>query len=71
MAVDTRDKRASVIGVSLPSGRLLPLRDGSVDPEDFEQLAYTYRGIAAGEPVAVSGGGLFILMRRRRKRRVA
>ena len=39
MAVDTRDKRASVIGVSLPTVRLLPNPDATVAEADFEMIA--------------------------------
>jgi hypothetical protein len=52
VAVDTRDKRASVLGMGLPMGRVLPVRDGSVDEEDFEHVAYSYRGIQASAVVA-------------------
>lgn len=49
MAIDTRDKRASVIGLDLPSGRVLPL-PGTLDSGDRLHLALLYRGIAASSP---------------------
>ncbi|HXH12341.1 MAG TPA: hypothetical protein VNP04_21555 [Alphaproteobacteria bacterium] len=53
MAVDTRNERASILGVALPFGRVLPHRDGSVDAEDFEHLAYLYRGVPASPPTVI------------------
>lgn len=46
MAIDTRDKRASAIGIGLPF-RVLPLPDASVSAEDRLHLAHLYRGIAS------------------------
>ena len=43
MAIDTRDKRASVLGVGLVALLVLPA-PGSLDQPDRQQLAYTYRG---------------------------
>lgn len=54
MAVDTRDKRSSAIGVSLPWRGMYPLADGAAfNQEDRQHVAFAYRGILAGEPVAV------------------
>lgn len=50
MAIDTRDKRASVIGFSRPSGMTLPNPDGGLNQGDRQQVAYSYRGIAAAAP---------------------
>ena len=47
MAVDTRNKRASAIGVGLSVALLLPLADGTVGQADRQQTAYQYSGIAA------------------------
>jgi hypothetical protein len=53
MALDTRDRRASALLVAVPMGRVLPLRDGLVSAEDFEQVAYSYRGIQVGPPIII------------------
>lgn len=48
MAIDTRDKRASMIGLGLPFVRVLPNPE-SVDPMDLgdrQQMLFMYRGIA-------------------------
>lgn len=50
MAIDTRDKRASAIGVALPWRSLLPAPDGVLDQGDRQQVALHYRGIAAANP---------------------
>mgnify|MGYP001561105861 CR=1 FL=1 len=56
MAVDTKQKRFSAISVSLP------LRNAPIDPTvasfgagDRAAAAYSYAGIAAGEPAAPAG----------------
>ena len=52
MALDTRDKRASSIGVAIPFGRLFPNPDGSLATVgDRQQSAMSYRGIAASAAV--------------------
>jgi len=59
MAIDTRNKRASCIGVCLPVPGVLPNPDSTVDSNDRQMTAYTYAGIAAGAPViGVLYGGL-------------
>ena len=45
MAIDTRDRRGSVIGMGLVS--VFPLADGSVDQADRQQTVHLYRGILA------------------------
>lgn len=50
MALDSRNKRGSSIGIGLIL--LLPLADGAIDQGDRQQTAHTYRGILAGAPVA-------------------
>jgi hypothetical protein len=53
MAVDTRDKRASCLGFAGPSRVVFPNPDGSIAAvADRQQVAYSYSGIAAGEPAA-------------------
>ncbi len=51
MAVDTRSKRASILGLCLIA-LTLPLSDGSVDQPDRQHVAFSYAGIAAGAVVA-------------------
>lgn len=51
MAVDTRDKRASILGLGLALRLVLP-NPGAIDQPDRQQLAYSYRGITTGTPVA-------------------
>lgn len=49
MAIDTRDKRASAVGVGLPWRRVGPVPDGSLaSAADRRQLAGCYAGLAAG-----------------------
>lgn len=53
MPVDTRDKRASAIGVAqyyLVQG---PLPDGTLNAGDRQHVAMSYRGIAADAPPAL------------------
>jgi hypothetical protein len=45
MAVDTEDKRRSVLTV-------LPIPNADVDAGDREQVAWLYRGIPAAPPLA-------------------
>lgn len=49
MAIDTRDKRMSMIALAFPSGRVLPHRDGDITQEDFEQFLYLYRGVQSSD----------------------
>lgn len=46
MAADTRDKRASLLGLGLASLLVLPLPAGSLDLGDRQHLAYLYRGVS-------------------------
>lgn len=50
MAVDTRDKRFSMLGLGMPPRLVLPNPNGSIDQGDRQQFAYSYRGIAFGAP---------------------
>jgi hypothetical protein len=47
MAVDTRSRRASVLGLTLAFNLTLPLADSAVGTEDRAHVAYCYPGIAA------------------------
>jgi len=51
MAVDTRSRRASVLGLTLAFNLTLPLADAVVGDEDRAHVAYSYPGIAAASPV--------------------
>lgn len=48
MALDTRDKRGSSIGLGLIL--VLPLANGAIDQGDRQQTAHSYRGILAVIP---------------------
>lgn len=52
MAVDTQDKRASVLGFGLASLLVLPA-PGTIDQPDRQHVAYSYRGIAASVAVVL------------------
>jgi hypothetical protein len=52
MAVDTRNKRASVLGLTLAALAVLPAPDGTVAQADRQQVAWCYAGISA-EPLSV------------------
>lgn len=48
MAVDSRDKRASILGLFLAVPAVLPSPAGAITEVQFEGLAYCYAGIQAG-----------------------
>lgn len=50
---DTRNKRASSIGMDLAWLRLYPNPDGTIDAEDRQQIAYKYSFSAS----TATGGG--------------
>jgi hypothetical protein len=51
MAVDTANKRMSVVGFALPFRTVAPIPDGSLAAvADREQVAHSYAGIAASAP---------------------
>lgn len=61
MAVDTRDKRASIICYGLPYPGLFPNPSGAIDQTDFEQTVGFYDGIqasGAGQPMWLRWGGV-------------
>jgi hypothetical protein len=51
MAVDTRSKRASVLGLGLAAALTLPLADAAVGQSDRQHVAFAYPGISAGSPI--------------------
>jgi hypothetical protein len=58
VAIDTRDKRASVLGWGLTPRLVLP-DPGTIDQPDRQHLACTYRGIAATAVVTNDGKIIF------------
>ena len=59
MAVDTRDKRMSLLVLALPLGRVIPNPDGSfANAADRSHLSYQYAFGAASPPPA---GNFFIM----------
>lgn len=55
MAVDTRPKRASALGVTIPIVPTFPLADGNIaNQADRQHAAFSYIGILAESPVAVT-----------------
>jgi len=52
MAIDTADKRFSVLGMGRTNPQM-PLPDGTIDSGDMYQILFSYRGITwdtGGEP---------------------
>jgi len=47
MAIDTRSKRASVLGIAAAITLTLPLSDGTVGQPDRQHVAYSYAGLTA------------------------
>ncbi|HXH12339.1 MAG TPA: hypothetical protein VNP04_21545 [Alphaproteobacteria bacterium] len=47
MAIDTRDKRASILGLDLEARRVYPNPDGAIAGDDRQHIAGKYRGISA------------------------
>lgn len=69
MAVDTRDKRASCVGLDGHCCFLLPNPDaGAEDAGDRAQLAWKYRGLFDGGAPPPATSGWLILARRRARR---
>lgn len=54
MALDTRNKRASAIGIDSPWLRVWPNPDGAFDQADRQQIAGKYSGILAGTAVVIA-----------------
>jgi len=51
MAIDTADKRMSLLGLALPVPMVAPAPDGSIDLEDRLQWLWLYRSIAPSKAV--------------------
>lgn len=60
MAIDTRDKRQSAAWVGFP-GAVSVFPAGSIGAAAREQIAWTYRGIAADAPAAVTAPWMSLL----------
>lgn len=61
MAVDTRNKRFSMMMLALPFGRVLPNPDGGFAQGDYEQLLLGYAGVqfsGPGDPRHRRWGGI-------------
>lgn len=56
MAIDSRDKRGSIIGLGLVL--VLPLANSDIDQGDRQQTSHIYRGILAGTPIVVLPGAI-------------
>lgn len=52
--MDTRDKRASVLGLGLASLLVLP-SPGTLDQGDRQQTTFCYRGILAAAAIVIEG----------------
>ena len=55
MAVDSRDKRMSMVGFGNPRPGVLPNPDGTVGTADRAMLLGLYSGIALGAVAAIAG----------------
>lgn len=53
MAIDTRSRRAAVLGIAQAITLTLPLSDGAVGQEDRYHVAFSYPGIVANSPIPV------------------
>jgi len=51
--MNTRDRRASVLGWGLAALLVLP-EPGAIDQPDRQQIAYSYRGIEADDPAVIA-----------------
>ena len=66
MAVDTSNKRGSVIGLDLISLSVLPMPDAAITIGDREHLTNDYAFDDSVSTGATDGGNIVILLRRRR-----
>lgn len=49
MAINTRNKRFSLLGLAVPMMAVLPLADGTIIQADRQQFAYSYAGLLFDE----------------------
>lgn len=59
MAIDTQDRRASVLGLGLAALLVLPA-PGTIDQPDRQQVAYSYRGIAAESSTTLAPDAIIV-----------
>ena len=52
MAIDSRDKRFSIMGLGQPALSVLPNPSGTIGTAAKAQLLYLYSGIALGSPLS-------------------
>lgn len=54
--LDSRNKRASALGIALAPGRVYPNPDGSLANQgDRQQMAYSYAGVETPEVITWTG----------------
>lgn len=58
MAINTRSKRASILGLATGLALTLPLSDGTVGQPDRQHVALCYPGITATDPGATQAAWL-------------
>lgn len=68
MAIDTEDKRRSA-GCH-PALSVLPVPNSDIDQGDRQQVAWMYRGIAAGVPSVATPGNTILVLEEDRTIRV-
>lgn len=58
--IDTRNKRASVLGFALAALVVLPAPDAVIDQADRQHVTFSYAGISAALPVPVPTSVRFV-----------
>lgn len=58
MAINTRNKRASILGIGLAASIVYPNPSGTIDQAARQQTAYAYPGIDAGIAFTIPSGVL-------------
>ena len=53
MAINTRSRRAAILGLAQAITLTLPLSDGTVGQEDRQHVAFCYPGIQAATPIPI------------------
>ena len=67
MAIDTREKRQSIVGIQTGITSVSPTPNASKDAEWRQESGWGYAGIAADNPSPAEDGGYPIYYRRRRR----
>lgn len=60
MAVDTRNRRFSMLGLAFPSRAVLPDPDGSFERVDRLQLSYRYPLVTVGGFMCIPAGMVYV-----------